>query len=315
MYSDFVFSSFFRFSFHFCYLQFAIANSNQSARELSHFAESAMAVKRVIMQHFSMKYDYMNKERPNIYHPSRAGARADTSITKASHNRSVSNDDNDDDDTLLPNSNQSLSPTDAPINDSVTVSGTQLFTLNHTDDDVNGVNSDENEHGKSISDLDYELNSRMVTAPKKQMPSIEEQLNDAVRSLNEHQLHSNPMNNRRSQTALKIYATSNGLGSIIEKLSVDDSDANSASPVGSPLKKSQVIVKNSGLDANAKNVPSSNIRNEVQDSHVQQKKPMAINTRNDIRPEENWRYRSNSNSLENKQPTSKLIDFLDRFLN
>lgn len=31
-----------------------------------------MAVKRVIMQHFSMKYDYMTKERPNIYQPSRS---------------------------------------------------------------------------------------------------------------------------------------------------------------------------------------------------------------------------------------------------
>lgn len=31
-----------------------------------------MAVKRVILQHFSMKYDYMTKERPNIYQPSRA---------------------------------------------------------------------------------------------------------------------------------------------------------------------------------------------------------------------------------------------------
>jgi MAP kinase interacting serine/threonine kinase len=43
---------------------------NQSARELSRFAESAMAVKRVILQHFSMRYDYMTKERPNIYQPS-----------------------------------------------------------------------------------------------------------------------------------------------------------------------------------------------------------------------------------------------------
>ncbi|XP_050317126.1 uncharacterized protein LOC126751154 isoform X1 [Bactrocera neohumeralis] len=42
---------------------------NQSAREISRFAESAMAVKRVILQHFSMRYDYM-KERPNIYQPS-----------------------------------------------------------------------------------------------------------------------------------------------------------------------------------------------------------------------------------------------------
>lgn len=32
-----------------------------------------MAVKRVILQHFSMRYDYMTKERPNIYQPSKNG--------------------------------------------------------------------------------------------------------------------------------------------------------------------------------------------------------------------------------------------------
>lgn len=48
-----------------------VIRRNQSALELSHFAESAMAVKRVIMQHFSMRFDYMSHERPNIYQPSR----------------------------------------------------------------------------------------------------------------------------------------------------------------------------------------------------------------------------------------------------
>uniref|UniRef100_A0A182NFR4 non-specific serine/threonine protein kinase n=1 Tax=Anopheles dirus TaxID=7168 RepID=A0A182NFR4_9DIPT len=51
-----------------------VIRRNQSALELSHFAESAMAVKRVIMQHFSMRYDYMAKERPNIYQPSYNGS-------------------------------------------------------------------------------------------------------------------------------------------------------------------------------------------------------------------------------------------------
>ncbi|XP_055371731.1 probable myosin light chain kinase DDB_G0284661 isoform X2 [Condylostylus longicornis] len=46
-----------------------VIRRNQSARELSRFAESAMAVKRVILQHFSMRSDYMTKERPNIYQP------------------------------------------------------------------------------------------------------------------------------------------------------------------------------------------------------------------------------------------------------
>lgn len=44
--------------------------SNQSVRNLSQFAESAMAVKRVIFQQFSMQLNYMNKERSNIYQPS-----------------------------------------------------------------------------------------------------------------------------------------------------------------------------------------------------------------------------------------------------
>ncbi|KAH8416998.1 hypothetical protein KR222_001045, partial [Zaprionus bogoriensis] len=48
-----------------------IRRNHQSAREISQFAESAMAMKRVILQHFSMRYDYL-KERPNIYQPSQA---------------------------------------------------------------------------------------------------------------------------------------------------------------------------------------------------------------------------------------------------
>lgn len=45
----------------------AIIKKNNSARELSQFAESAIACNRVIQQHFSMKLDYL--ERPNIYDP------------------------------------------------------------------------------------------------------------------------------------------------------------------------------------------------------------------------------------------------------
>ncbi|KAG5670586.1 hypothetical protein PVAND_000837 [Polypedilum vanderplanki] len=48
-----------------------IIRSNQSARKLSQFAESAMAVNRVILQQFSMQLNYLNnKERSNIYQPS-----------------------------------------------------------------------------------------------------------------------------------------------------------------------------------------------------------------------------------------------------
>ncbi|XP_022917828.1 MAP kinase-interacting serine/threonine-protein kinase 1 isoform X2 [Onthophagus taurus] len=43
----------------------SVIKKNNSARELSQFAESAMAVNRVVQQHFSMQLDYL--ERPNVY--------------------------------------------------------------------------------------------------------------------------------------------------------------------------------------------------------------------------------------------------------
>ncbi|KAJ8928036.1 hypothetical protein NQ314_019447 [Rhamnusium bicolor] len=43
----------------------AVIKKNNSALELSQFAESAMAVNRVVQQHFSMNLDYL--ERPNVY--------------------------------------------------------------------------------------------------------------------------------------------------------------------------------------------------------------------------------------------------------
>lgn len=46
-----------------------LIRKNQSARDISMFAESAMNVKQVIMQHFSMHEYALKKERPNIYIP------------------------------------------------------------------------------------------------------------------------------------------------------------------------------------------------------------------------------------------------------
>lgn len=262
-----------------------------------------------------MKYDYMNKERPNIYHPSRAGARADASITNASHNQSMGS--NDDDETLSNNSNNSNQSSPPPIDNHM---DDDHSTLNVNDDSGNGDSgngdSDDGEQRERVLNLDAARKQTVLQTAMKmqmQMPSIEEQLNTVVRSLNEHQLQAAAQTvNRRPQNALKMYAPSNGLGSIIEKLSVDDSDVNALSSAESqPFKKPQVIVMNSGLDANAKyNVPSSNIvRHEIPDGQAYPKKLMAINARNNIRPEENWRYRSNSNSLESKQPTSKWLVF------
>jgi hypothetical protein len=58
--------------------------SNQSARNLSQFAESAMAVKRVILQQFSMQLSYMNAnktERANIYQPSLLDGEVDSAVS------------------------------------------------------------------------------------------------------------------------------------------------------------------------------------------------------------------------------------------
>ncbi|CAG9828949.1 unnamed protein product [Diabrotica balteata] len=52
----------------------AVIKKNNSALELSQFAESAMAVNRVVQQHFSMKLDYL--ERPNVYPPMKTCASA-----------------------------------------------------------------------------------------------------------------------------------------------------------------------------------------------------------------------------------------------
>lgn len=59
---------------------------NKSARDLSSFAESAMAVNRVILQHFSMNYSYM--ERPNVYRPRSDAVRPSKSCCPAETRRS-----------------------------------------------------------------------------------------------------------------------------------------------------------------------------------------------------------------------------------
>lgn len=71
-----------------------IIRSNQSARKLSQFAESAMAVNRVILQQFSMQLNYLNnKERSNIYQPS--VKQPDESTDAAPPMRQLSSSDED----------------------------------------------------------------------------------------------------------------------------------------------------------------------------------------------------------------------------
>jgi MAP kinase interacting serine/threonine kinase len=70
-----------------------IIRSNQSARKLSQFAESAMAVNRVILQQFSMQLNYLNKERSNIYQPS--VKQPDEPVEAAAPMRQLSSSDDD----------------------------------------------------------------------------------------------------------------------------------------------------------------------------------------------------------------------------
>lgn len=98
---------------------------NQSARELSHFAESAMAVKRVILQHFSMRYDYMTRERPNIYQPS-------------SHN-SYTNRDSDEDSGIM------MGKLKDNNDDDTTTIETSTTTSNNSDNNPINVPDDNNE--------------------------------------------------------------------------------------------------------------------------------------------------------------------------
>lgn len=69
---------------------------NNSARELSQYAESAMAVNRVVLQHFSMNLDYMVQERPNIYGPNAADVNSVTGkLDKLQVGGGGTTDDND----------------------------------------------------------------------------------------------------------------------------------------------------------------------------------------------------------------------------
>lgn len=74
----------------------SVIKRNNSARELSQYAESAMAVNRVVLQHFSMNLDYMVQERPNIYGPNAADVNSVTGkLDKLQVGGGGTTDDND----------------------------------------------------------------------------------------------------------------------------------------------------------------------------------------------------------------------------
>lgn len=283
-------------------------NSNQSARELSHFAESAMAVKRVIMQHFSMKSDYMTKERPNIYHPSRSGT---ITFDSLAYNY----------DEIVPD----LASADPNQCENHSNNGYDDYGDNDADDENEVFSTGDDKCAAEDEDEDDDADAK--AAELATIRSIEEQLHEAARSLHEQQMQGT-VGGATTATARrphKKFSSSYGLGSIIEmreKLPLDDSDSN-ASPNASPFKKPHAYAKKSGLDANAKNtnVPSTTMtrQNQVSNGHAAaagRKNPVAVNERINIRPEENWRYRSsNSNSMDFYQPVKSQRNFASYFLN
>lgn len=258
------------------------SNSNQSARELSQFAESAMAVKRVIMQHFSMKYDYMNKERPNIYHPSRAGIRSDDSTTIDTSNIIINHIDGDD--FHLINGKISCSKLDQQPSE---------------------IDCERNDLEPEITNDGFENENNLnneINLQKSSTAAAEKRI-DAIHTFKEQQLLY--ANNRRSASTMKQFSSSNGLDSIMEikeKLSIDV-DLESKT-VSSPFKIPQPM-KHFDRDATPNNktvIRQQQQSHQQQDNYYSKKKPMVINTRNNVRPEENWRHRSNSNPMDFDQP-------------
>lgn len=247
-------------------------NSNQSAFELSQFAESAMAVKRVIMQHFSMKYDYMNKERPNIYHPSRSGLCNDEFMTSNSSN---------------PNAISSALD-----------SGAIADYREHT----NEPTTDNEYISKTIDTNNYNshVGNDENVQPRSSIGSNENI--DGKKSVEQQQIQNNRVSSATSTTTTtntttsttRPFSNSNALDSIMEmkeKLPSDKSSASSAS--SSPLKVTQT-----------KDSPRHDSNNKWSYGYSTPQLPANNRTINNstynIRPEENWRYRSSSNSMESK---------------
>lgn len=247
-----------------------------------------------------MKYDYMVKERPNIYQPSRAGDRTEDASTDAAaaevpiqpptasefvqNNHSNDADGyevphvnyinrvdglvidslpNDNDDDIDDDDDNDRYPMDIERNDNDRKNRSRI-----DNDDVNDGSTD------VIDDEEDDDDKQDATVPQKQLCAY----------------------NRRSTSALKQFSSINGLDSIMEireKLPVDASET----PKMSPQKLSPDGLKSDdrGGIYGANQRP---FQQQPQSQDYSKKKPIAINQRTIIRPEENWRNRSNSNSLE-----------------
>lgn len=247
-----------------------------------------------------MKYDYMVKERPNIYQPSRAGDRTEESSVQQStasgnvHTIHLINDNVGDEqshvnyinrvdglvigdttlnDNGIDNDDNDRYPMDIERNENDCENRSHIDQVNS--DDVNG-----SEAGNVIDGDDIDKQDD-ATVPSKQFIAY----------------------NRRSTSALKQFSSINGLDSIMEireKLPTDLPEIVKLSP----QKLSQDCLKSEDRGTNAAAIQRAfQQQPQSQDNYYSKKKPIAINApRNIIRPEENWRYRSNSNSMEYSNP-------------
>lgn len=297
--------------------------SNQSARELSQFAESAMAVKRVIMQHFSMKYDYMNKERPNVYHPSRAGIRDDEDDTLLSSSSSSASSS-----TSSSSSTPTVTTTTTPttITSTAIISDNTKIIINHIDTDNDNANDgmgfsrmstvEENSESQLSSNEDsssltndendksfgekrkFSSNNNNNKLEHQQSISSEEEDVNSVPSQVKFNRHPQMQQATAVALARKQFSL-NGLDSILEMKEKLPSDFSTTTRVSAPHKIPHTAINRDSTSKNCKymhHTPSNNYQ-------INHKKPMAMSQRGNIRPEENWRYRNNtSNSMEYSHP-------------
>lgn len=198
-----------------------------------------MAVKRVILQHFSMKYDYMTKERPNIYQPSRAKFQlgADDDDDDVSKMKDV-NDDADEEEDRTPRgsdfsstgsgSEESVSPKlqpselmppplEPPSKPPMHSDGGSGCSLNGRSGNANNTNwrsVDESSHHQHNRSLDTSTNSALLDS----IIELKEKLPDTyksttVRKISDGGQQQRPLVSRGSQYAsngnVGFYAPSN----------------------------------------------------------------------------------------------------------
>jgi serine/threonine protein kinase len=236
---------------------------NQSALELSHFAESAMAVNRVILQHFSMRYDYMTPiERPNIYEPALIHEKEGTATETSGQNIMKSND-----------------------NQQHQQSQSQPNQLQHENVHVIGIEKSPTLSSKSDESCEMTTNFKLEQSNEESNDLIIEENGDEIDdSRNENSsLYLNTTLSGNGQRMPSPRQRQQGLDSIVEirdKLpsSDDDQPMNGMGWRQGPANfKSRV---NDNNDSKLYRVTSGN--------------EISYDWNQKIAPEESWRYRSNS---------------------